>query len=68
MVDITIDNYGIHGVYKPTNITGGPHPVVCIPFTWGMGQSLVTIFPATVDFLVGNLLEMDGNGAQVGRS
>ena len=27
MVDITIDNYGIHGVYKPTNIIGGPHPV-----------------------------------------
>ena len=22
-----LDNYGIHGVYKPTNITGGPHPV-----------------------------------------
>ena len=63
-----LDNYGIHGVYKPTNITGGPHPVVCIPFTWGMGQSLVTVFPATVDFLEGSLLEMDGNGAQVGIS
>jgi hypothetical protein len=21
-----LDSYGIHGIYKPTNITGGPHP------------------------------------------
>ena len=21
-----LDNYGIHGVYEPTNITGGHHP------------------------------------------
>ena len=27
MVDISMDNYGIHGVYTPTNKTGGPHPV-----------------------------------------
>jgi len=26
-----LDNYGIHGVYKPTNITGGAHPVVFSP-------------------------------------
>ena len=24
---ITSYNYSIHGVYKPTNITGGPHIV-----------------------------------------
>ena len=23
-----IDDYMVNGVYKPTNITGGPHPVV----------------------------------------
>ena len=28
MVDITIDSDGFHGVYKPTNITGGAgHPL-----------------------------------------
>ena len=27
MVDITIVNGGYFMVYKPTNITGGPHPV-----------------------------------------
>jgi hypothetical protein len=26
-VDISRDNYGIHGVYIPTIKTGGPHPV-----------------------------------------
>jgi hypothetical protein len=30
MVDITID-YSIHGVYKPTNITGGHHLVIPTP-------------------------------------
>ena len=23
-------NYSIHGVYKPSNITGGPHLVLCV--------------------------------------
>ena len=27
MVDITVVNRGYFMVYKPTNITGGPHPV-----------------------------------------
>ena len=26
-----LDSYGIHGIYKPTNITGGPHPFF---FSW----------------------------------
>ena len=25
--DNELDNYGIHGVYEPTNITGGAHPI-----------------------------------------
>jgi len=26
-------NYSIHGVYKPTNITGGPHIVITAPIS-----------------------------------
>ena len=36
MVDITIENYSIHGVYKPT-LTGGPHSVV------GQGEPSVSM-------------------------
>ena len=41
MVDITIDNYGIHGVYKPTNITGGLHPVGHV---WYISSKILPIF------------------------
>ena len=42
MVDIYI--YSIHGVYKPTNITGGHH-LVGIPRYYSIGSNIPTGIP-----------------------
>ena len=41
-------NYSIHGVYKPTNITGGPHLV---------GMSLENLLFKTLGVLHGSLID-----------
>jgi hypothetical protein len=45
MVDIIIVNGGYFMVYKPTNITGGPHPVEFIQYD--QQKSKVETWPCT---------------------
>ena len=51
MVDITIINGGYFMVYKPTNISGGAHPVVCMEK--GMACENLTSFTGPYLLLTG---------------
>ena len=48
-------NYSIHGVYKPTNITGGPHLVLYFSVRWSMNSFELPLGSLRVPGLVNEL-------------